>query len=562
MTGVASSLLEPRTPQEVFDAAKEEAFASLGGEAAYSRYRDDPVAFGKEVLGESFTEDVERVMESVRDNPVTIAKSANSTGKTHGAARVAAWFYKSFEGAQVYTAAAPPERNLKQLLWGEIGAMVERSPDVFKRDHITTMHIARGPREFITGVTIPQTGTVEEREARFSGKHAPALLFIIDEGDAVPKEVYRGIESCMSGGFARLLIMFNPRAEQGAVFQMIDQGKANVVELSAFDHPNVRSGENVIPGAVDRETTVRRINEWTRPLAPNEKPDKECFEVPEFLVGARAQAKDGTMYPPLEGGWRKVTEPAFFYMVLAKYPPRGSQQLISRTWIDWARARWDAYVAEHGERPPAGTAPIMGLDVAEYGDDSNVASFRYGGYVPRLITWRGMDPDATSTRAAELYKERETEPQAAYVDGTGVGSGVAPGMRRQGCRKALGIKVAEKPTRTTEMGDFAQLRDQLYWAIREWLRDSEAAMLPPDEELIEELKTPTYGFDRRRRIKVMAKEDMKELLGRSPDKLDGLALTFAPHEPLKGGAMTSFRGDDPPDTEPETSAASPLTSFR
>ena len=38
------------------------------------------------------------------------------------------------------------------------------------------------------------------REAKFSGKHAPYLLFILDEGDAIGDEVYRGIESCMSGG--------------------------------------------------------------------------------------------------------------------------------------------------------------------------------------------------------------------------------------------------------------------------------------------------------------------------------------------------------------------------
>ena len=64
----------------------------------------------------------------------------------------------------------------------------------------------------------------------------------------------------------RLLVMFNPRAEQGAPYRMIRDKVANVVELSAFEHPNVLTGENIIPGAVDRQTTVRRINQWTRPL--------------------------------------------------------------------------------------------------------------------------------------------------------------------------------------------------------------------------------------------------------------------------------------------------------
>ena len=100
----------------------------LGGNGDYSKYQDDPVAFGQEVLGETYTDDVKVMMESVRDNPITIAKSANATGKTHGAARVAVWWYKSFPDSQVYTAAAPPESNLKKLLWGEIGSITEKHP--------------------------------------------------------------------------------------------------------------------------------------------------------------------------------------------------------------------------------------------------------------------------------------------------------------------------------------------------------------------------------------------------------------------------------------------------
>ena len=84
----------------------------------YTQYQDDPVGFAEEILSETITPDVKSLMKSVRDYPITIAKSANATGKTHGAARVAAWFYKVFPDSQVYTAAAPPESNLKKLLWG------------------------------------------------------------------------------------------------------------------------------------------------------------------------------------------------------------------------------------------------------------------------------------------------------------------------------------------------------------------------------------------------------------------------------------------------------------
>jgi hypothetical protein len=488
------------------------------------QYRRDPAGFGHEVLGERYTDDVMRVMESVRDHPVTVAKSANAVGKTHGAARVAVWFYKAWEDAQVYTTAAPPQGNLRRLLWGEIGSIVERHPGLFADDRVRTMHVERSAKSFVTGVAIPMSGTKEQREAKFSGKHAPHILFIVDEGDAVPDEVYQGIDSCMSGGHARLLVMFNPRAQSGPVWIKERDGLANVVQLSALDHPNVRSGRDEIPGAVTRETVVRRINQWSRPLAVGEKPDDECVEVPGFLIGAVAKSLRGEEYPPLLPGWRKVEDPALWYMVLGLYPPSGTNQLVSRAWIADARARWDAYVAQFGEMPPEGVQPLMGQDVAELGGDSNVACFRYGGWVAPLEVWGGMDVYATGERAAALYAEREAD--EALVDGTGVGAGVAPHMERLECF-AQSVKVASAPTWATELGEFAQLRDQLWWEVREWLRTDPGAMLPPDELLLEELAAPTYAV-KNGKIKVMDKATMRDILKRSPDRADALCLTFAP----------------------------------
>jgi len=493
------------------------------GEEGFSEYQDDPVGFGEKVLGETFTDEVKVLMESVRDNPVTVAQSSNAVGKTHAAGRIAVWWYKCFSESQIYTAAAPPESNLKKLLWGEIGGTVEKHPDLFKSDTVTNLHIARSAQSFLTGVTIPMSGSEAQREAKFSGKHSPHLLFILDEGDAIPDEVYRGIESCMSGGHARLLVMFNPRAEVGEAYRMIRDGRANVVKLSAFNHPNVITGMDTIPGAVTRETTIRRINEWCRPLVEGEQKDNECFKLPAFLEGQTARSHSGQEYPPLKPGWYKIMEPAFSYMVLGRYPAQGSKQLISREWIAKARSRWDAYVLEHGERPPEYTTAIMGLDVGEFGSDANVACFRYGGFIERLIPWGGVDTVVTGDRAISEYKGRSVS--VANVDATGVGAGVAPHMQRAGC-SAIPIKVASTPTQSTELGEFQILRDQIWWACREWLRTDSGAMLPPDELLIEELATPTYEVINGK-IRVMKKETMRELLKRSPDRADALCLTFA-----------------------------------
>jgi hypothetical protein len=116
----------------------------------------------------------------------------------------------------------------------------------------------------------------------------------------------------------------------------------------------------------------------------------------------------------------------------------------------------------------------------------------------------------------------------AEVDATGVGAGVAPHLVRLKCQ-ANGVKVASSPTFKTELGEFGILRDQLWWAVREWLRTDPGAMLPPDELLCEELEKPNYAITNGK-IKVSSKDVLRELLRRSPDRADALALTFMPEQ--------------------------------
>jgi len=501
----------------------------------YEQYQDDPSGFIEQVLGCTLTDPQRKVCESVRDFTVTVVQSANAVGKTHAASGVALWFLRSFPQSKVIATAAPPLENLERLLWGEVGRRLAQIT-AFEDAKTGHLNIEIAPEWWLAGRAIPQSGTSAQREAKFSGLHAPHLLFIVDEGDAVPDEVYRGIESCMSGGHVRLLIMFNPRAAQGPIYRMIQSGQAHVVELDAFSHPNVATGEDVIPGAVTRETTVLRIHEWSRPQVDGETfdpQDAEWFQVPAFLDGAWATRKNGTETPPLVGGqWRKVTNPALSYMVLARFPGQAEHQLISQAWIEAAQQRWLIWQQEHGEQPPEGIRPIHGQDVAEFGVDHNAACLRYGGWVAPFTMWNGVDVLVTGDRAAALA--REANARRSLIDATGIGAGVAPAMNRwwiahpsayQGM--AIPVHVGSRKTESIEEGAFGTLRDQLWWRVREWLRTDPGAMLPPEPGLDEELCAPQYQV-RKGVIKVTAKEDLKKILKRSSDLADALCLTFAP----------------------------------
>lgn len=356
-------------------------------------YGGDPVAFGREVLGETYTSDVERFMRAVGTTDIVLARSATATGKTHGVGALIAWHALCKPGSQTWLCAAPPLKNLTELLWPQVerryyghrylweargweirNLMLERPWGVSDGTHGSAIE-----RPMVVGVTIPLSGTSSQRESKFSGKHAANLMFVVDEGDAVPPEVYKGIDGCMSGGHVRLAVTFNPRSQSGPVWDLERGGGAAVVHLSALRHPNVIEGRDVIPGAVTQTITVRRIMEWTEPCRWVED-DPTIFVVPPELVGVVASRSNGGMHRPLPAGARRIVNHEFAYKVLGIYSPIGTfAQVFDRAWLlDWERRLQEtqplrmievgdglAGICEVYEEPEKGRRYLISADPAE-----------------------------------------------------------------------------------------------------------------------------------------------------------------------------------------------------
>ena len=505
-------------------------------------YQERPFDFFADKLGITTLTDDQRVfVESVLNNKVTIAQSATGVGKTFMLALLTIYFYKCYEKVEIYAAAPPPAENLRTLFWAELGDNISRAPDLFKNDKTTDLKITRAYKQHIKGLTIPTVGSSDKKVSRFSGKHQKVLIFIFDEGDAIPDECYDGVEGCMSGGvLVRFIICFNPKMRQGAAYRMIRDRKANVVTMSAFNHPNVVTGVNLIPGAVTREVTIVRINNWSDVYHP--KPEEledlpinlpaDVYAVPEFLVGTQAKDDSGVLLAPLPAGYRRITDPKFYYMVLGIFAAEGENQLISQKHIDEAVMRWKLYQAGYGSEAPDSIDPVMTLDVAEHGGDDNMAAFFYGDYLHEFEAWKGVDPDTSAQKAARLFKERQA--RKALVDAIGVGSGVPARMEKEGAKPVIGVKVSEKATMRTEDGEFNRLRDELYWQMRLWFKSGKA-MIPDDKDLLFQLTLPTYEV-RLGKVYVMEKKVMRKLLGgKSPDKMECIVLRFGPIRMFMGG---------------------------
>lgn len=170
-------------------------------------------------------------------------------------------------------------------------------------------------------------------------------------------------------------------------------------------------------------------------------------------------------------------------------------------------------LAEYGNAPK-----VLSVDVARFGDDESVIMKRQGLVAYGLQVYDGIDNMQLAHRVAQIINE--WEPDAVFID-AGRGEGVIDRLRE------LGFRVTEVNFggKSSNPGRFINKRAEMWWSTREWLESG--GCIPNDEKLRTQLSQPTYSFDRADRIQILAKDKLKELYKKSPDRADALVLSFA-----------------------------------
>ena len=69
-------------------------------------------------------------------------------------------------------------------------------------------------------------------------------------------------------------------------------------------------------------------------------------------------------------------------------------------------------------------------------------------------------------------------------------------------------------------------RAELYWDLRNWVRE-EAELSDIPARMISDLTGIEYYHDRKGKLRIEEKDEIKKRLGRSPDYADSIALTLA-----------------------------------
>ena len=315
-----------------------------------------------------------------------------------------------------------------------------------------------------------QTCRKEDAQA-FAGQHAPnsTSYYIFDEASEVPDEIYEVRNGGLTDGEPMAFDFGNPIRNTGYFYENCAGKFKDRYIVRSIDSRDVQL------------TNKEQFKEWI-----------DDYGIDSDYVKVR---------------------------VLGQFPTTGSLQFIPSGLVDEAIAR--GLVRES-------TAPvILGVDVARFGDDDSVIFTRIGRDARTWVSrsYHGLDTVQLAGRVIEVIHEFQDLSQtvaATYVDGTGVGGGVVDNLRN------LGYNVSEVQAGSSPIDNrmYALKTDECWGRLREALQKGEIC-LPNDDNLRRQLTQRFYGHNRKGKIQLESKKDMKSRGIESPDLADALSLTYA-----------------------------------
>lgn len=403
-------------------------------------------------------------------------KASKGPGKSAAESWIGWWFLTCFEHPKVISTSISGD-NLRDGLWSEFARWQKRS---LLLQQLFTWHSERifctqQPETwFASARQWSRSATAEQQGEALAGVHADNVLFLVDEAGGIPDAVVATAEAGLANA--------DPSLGRHALLVM----GGNPVRLS---------------GPLYRACTLERELWWIKEISGDPDDPKRASRI--SLEWARERvAKYGRDHPLVRVD------------VLGQFPLSDTHTLIG---LEDAVSASKRLIAEmEFESDPK----ILGVDVARFGDDESVILMRQGKAVfnPRVL--RTMDLMELTGNVAEVIDKQQ--PDAVFIDQTGLGSGVVDRLRELSYQ-VIGIDAAGSPVRAEPK--MVNRRAEMWWTMAEWVKDGGA--LPNDAGLIGELPAPIYKFRSDGAIQLESKEDMKKRGVASPNRADALALTFA-----------------------------------
>ena len=490
-------------------------------------WRADWCKFVREAFGVCLDEEQQAILRSVQCNRRTSVASGTARGKDFVAACAAVSFlyltprWKKNSNGEIELAentkvalTGPTDRQVKNIMMPEVSRLYNRAKKrgIELPGRLTSSDIRTDYAEwFLTGFKAD-----DNNHEAWSGFHAVHTMFVVTEATGIGDDTFGAIEGNLQGD-SRILIVFNPNTPVGYAARSQKGDRWAKFSLNSLTAPNVVQKKIIIPGQVDYEWVIDKLQNWCMPISEKEVQT----ELDDFQF---------------EGKWYRPDD-LFRKKVLGKFPKVADDVLIPLQWIELAHDRW---IKAQGKEPINSDIRMLGVDVAGMGRDCTCFCERKGMWVAPIITHNSGGSADHMGIAGQLiaYRRRNIEMYVS-IDTIGEGAGVySRCVEVGGDRYFISCKYSEAAktrndkdlTDITGQHKFLNMRAYLFWCVRDWLnpKNNTGAMLPPDTQFDEEATEIRWFFRSDGKIQIEPKEDIKQRIGRSPDKFDALANTFYP----------------------------------
>ncbi len=168
----------------------------------------------------------------------------------------------------------------------------------------------------------------------------------------------------------------------------------------------------------------------------------------------------------------------------------------------------------------------MGIDVARFGDDRTVFTILDKGNIKLIESHPQTALNEVTTRAIQLMTDYKIDPRFVGVDSVGVGAGVVDSLKASGYA-VVDIQGGAKPLEPEfeyepqEAFKPFNLRSQMYYELRKDIIKGAIGNII-NENLRLELQSIKYEIASDKTVKIIGKEAIKKILGKSPDYADSL----------------------------------------
>ncbi len=480
-----------------------------------SRYRNDPIGYAREHLGQIWWSKQEEVAQALVEHQWVFVRTGHGVGKTHLAGGLINWHFDCFKPG-ITLSTAPKEDQVKKLTWKEVrlqrhgGGLMPRAPEIrgASEDHFAGGYTARDQNSF-------------------QGHHAEHLLIFFEEACGIDEAFWLAADGMLSSGPGnKLLAIYNPLDVSTICYQRETAVGAKVITISALDHPNIdaelRGLPKPFPQAVSLSWVVSKIETWCTPILPTDAgPLDFCWPPLPFCLEKGIEPK---WYRP---------GPHFESKVLGRWPSSATNAV-------WSLALIELVLSSIGTPPPGDSIPEVGCDPARFGDDFTSIHQRDAAVSLAHETHSGWGTDQTAGRLKQLCRELaaycrrknpdlcpkpEDIPVKVDCGGGDVGTGV---MDQAGDFNFIAVSSSDKSANA----DYHSRRSELWFNTVDLASKGKANMGRLDARSKADIKSqamqPTWKVNGQGQSVVEPKEKTKERLGRSPDDMDGVNLAYLP----------------------------------